>query len=51
MALGMLDLIAPYFSAEVDLGEEIHDALAILHVDEYDTAWPTNYSSLQLQSV
>jgi hypothetical protein len=39
MTIGLLDIIRPYFFAAFDLGPGVHDALSVLHVDEYETAW------------
>ncbi|NLX10004.1 MAG: hypothetical protein GXY36_10145 [Chloroflexi bacterium] len=35
----MLDVLRPYFFIGMDLGPGVQDALALLHVDEYETAW------------
>lgn len=39
MNVALLDIVRPYFFAGMDLGSVIQEALALLHVDEYDTAW------------
>lgn len=35
----LVDALTPYFFAGVDLGPGVHDVLAVLHVDELDSAW------------
>ncbi len=42
MAVGMLDLIRPYFFAGFDLGAGVHHIIELLHVDEYDSTWDEN---------
>ncbi|RYY57439.1 MAG: hypothetical protein EOO09_02395 [Chitinophagaceae bacterium] len=39
MAVGIIDLIRPYFFAGFDAGAGLQELLSKLHVDEYDTAW------------
>ena len=39
MNIGLLEVIRPYFFADMDLGPGVQNILALLHVDEYDAAW------------
>jgi hypothetical protein len=42
MKVGLLEIIRPYFFGGMDLGPGVQNALASLHVDEYEAAWDSD---------